>query len=91
MIHSNIIEKVSKELSLPKELVENTYKAYWLFIRTSIEKLPLTSNLTQEEFNGLKTNINIPSLGKLNCTYSRYLGIKNRFSVINKIRNKNEH
>lgn len=86
-MHNNIIEKVSVELNLPKELVGNVYKAYWIFIRESIEELPFTSNLAQTDFTKLQTNINIPSLGKLNCTYNRYLGTKNRFNTISKIRN----
>ena len=88
MKYSDIISKVSEELDLPRELVENTYKAYWIFIRDTIEKLPLKTELTQDEYMNLRTNINIPSLGKLNCTYNRYVGIRNRFNIINKIRQK---
>lgn len=88
MKYSDIISKVSKELNLPRELVENTYKAYWIFIRDTIEELPLKTELTQKEYGNLKTNINIPSLGKLHCTYNRYIGIRNRFNIINKIRQK---
>ena len=88
MKYSDIISKVSKELNVPIELVENTYKAYWNFIRVTIEKLPLKTELSQEKYRNLRTNINIPSLGKLNCTYNRYIGIRNRFNIINKIRQK---
>lgn len=88
MRFKDIINKVSEELDLPKELVENTYKAYWNFIKDTIEELPLKTELTQQEYGSLKTNINIPSLGKLHCTYNRYIGIRNRFNIINKIRQK---
>lgn len=88
MRFKDIINKVSEELDLPKELVENTYKAYWNFIKDTIEELPLKTELTQKDYNKLKTNINIPSLGKLHCTYNRYIGIRNRFNIINKIRQK---
>ena len=88
MRYNNIISKVSEELGLSRELVENTYKAYWNFIRDTIEKLPLKTELTQLAYRNLRTNINIPSLGKLNCTYNRYIGIRNRFNIINKIRQK---
>ena len=88
MKYSDIISKVSEELNLPRELIKNTYKAYWIFIRDTIEELPLKTELTQKEYRNLKTNINIPSLGKLHCTYNRYIGIKNRFNIINKIRQK---
>lgn len=85
MRYNNIISKVSEELGLSRELVENTYKAYWNFIRNTIEKLPLKTELTQLEYKNLRPNINIPSLGKLICTYKRYIGIRNRFNIINKI------
>ena len=88
MKYSDIISKVSKELNVPRELVENTYKAYWNFIRVTIEKLPLKTELTQLEYRNLRTNINIPSLGKLYVTWNRYIGIRNRFNIINKIRQK---
>mgnify|MGYP003438025954 FL=1 len=88
MKYSDIISKVSEELNLPRELVENAYKAYWNFIRVTIEELPLKTELTQVEYGNLRTNINIPSLGKFNCTYNRYMGIRNRFNIINKIRQK---
>ena len=88
MKYSDIISKVSKELNVPRELVENTYKAYWNFIRVTIEELPLKTELSQKKYRNLRTSINIPSLGKLNCTYNRYIGIRNRFNIINKIRQK---
>ena len=88
MRHSDIINKVSEELDLPEELIEKVYKAYWNFIRVTIEELPLKAELTQLEYENLRTSINIPSLGKLNCTYNRYIGVRNRFNIINKIRQK---
>ena len=88
MKYSNIIDKVSEELDLPKEVVDKTYKAFWLFIKKSIQLLPLKENLNEEEFAKLKTNYNIPSLGKLSCTYDRMLGVKKRFNLIKQIREK---
>lgn len=86
MKYSDIISKVSKELNVPRELVENTYKAYWNFIRVTIEKLPLKTELTQLEYRNLRTNINIPSLGKLYVTWNRLIGCKKRFEIIKKLR-----
>ena len=88
MKYSDIINKVSEELNLPRELVENAYKAYWNFIRVTIEELPLKTELSQESYGNLRTNTKITSLGKLKCTYNRYIGIRNRFNIINKIRQK---
>lgn len=87
MKYSEIINRVSKELNLPKELIDKTYKAYWNSIRSLITSLPLKEELTEKEFSKLKTNFNIPSLGKLNCTFERYQGIRKRLSLINEINN----
>ena len=89
MIYFDIVGKVSRELNLPKEVVDKTYKAYWLFIKNHIQSLPLKKNLNEEDFAKLRTNFNIPSLGKLNCTYDRMLGMKKRYKLIKQIREKN--
>lgn len=76
-MNKQIIEKVAKDLNLDEEIVDKVYKAYWTFIRTKISELPLKKDLTKEQFESINTNFNIPSLGKLNCTYDKYLRIKN--------------
>lgn len=64
---------IGDQLNLPDKVVEKTYKAYWQFIKTTIEALPLNTELSEKEYDILKTSFNIPSLGKLNCTYKRKL------------------
>ena len=80
MSYSDIINKVSEELDLPKEVVDKTYKSFWLFIRRYIQSLPLKEDLSKDNFDKLRTNFNIPSLGKLTCTYDRMIGIKKKFN-----------
>ena len=89
MSYPDIVGKVSRELNLPKEVVDKTYKAYWLFIKNHIQSLPLKENLNEEDFAKLRTNFNIPSLGKLSCTYDRMLSMKKRHKLIKQIREKN--
>lgn len=84
MRYNNIVDKVSKDLQLPYNIVDKTYKAFWLYIRNTIQELPLKEDLNEAEFSMLKPNFNIPSLGKLTCTYNRYKNIKNRFNCIKK-------
>lgn len=88
MNYSDIIGKVSEELNLPIEVVDRTYKAFWVFIKSHIQALPLKEDLSEEGFANLRTNFNIPSLGKLNCTYNRMLGVKKRHKLIKQIREK---
>lgn len=85
MTKEEIINLVSQELNLSKDIVGNTYDAYWLSIKSIIQQLPLKDDLTEEQFNSIKTSINIPSLGKLACTYRKYIGAKKRLTYIKKI------
>ena len=88
MNYPNIIGKVSEELNLPKEVVDKAYKAFWLFINQSIQSLPLKENLNEEDFAKLRTNFNIPSLGKLCVTWDRLVGCRTRFNPITQTREK---
>jgi hypothetical protein len=89
MKYAEIINKVSEELDLPPDIVNKTYKAYWKFIKTNIQSLPLKDDISIEDFSKLRTNFNIPSLGKLVCTYDRMLGVKKRYNLIKQIKSRN--
>lgn len=86
MKYIDLVSIVSKELNLPIKVVDKAYKSYWEFIKTTIQALPLKEDINEEEFSKLRTNFNIPSLGKLVCTYDRMVGVKKRFNYIKKIR-----
>ena len=73
-----IILDVSRNLDISPDVVEKVYKAYWSFIKETIQALPLKDNLSEEEFLTLKTNFNVPSLGKLACTLDKYNRVKKR-------------
>ena len=88
MDYKGLITQISKELSLPYKVVDKVYKSYWRFIRDTIQNLPLKENLTEEDFQKLRTNFNIPSLGKLSCTYDRVKGVKERYKYIRNLRKK---
>ena len=89
MTYEQIIESVANELQLPVDLVRKTYKAYWQFVRDTIQQLPLKDDINEEDFKNFKTNFNIPSLGKLYCTRERYLRVKKRYEYIDNLREKN--
>lgn len=88
MNYPDIIGKVSKELDIPVEVVDAAYKSYWKFIKQTIQSLPLKDDIDEEEFAKLRTNFNIPSLGKLTCTFDRMMGVKKRLEYIKQIREK---
>lgn len=85
-MYSEVIKQVSTELGLPPKVVKEAYESYWTFIRNNIKALPLKEDLSKEEFDKLRTNFNVPSLGKLSCTYDRFIGIKKRLNYLNKLR-----
>ena len=87
MTYNEIINTISKELNLPIEVIDRVYKSYWQYIKNTIQDLPLKEDLTEEEFSQLRTNFNIPSLGKLTCTYDRMHKVKKRFEYIKNLRN----
>lgn len=87
MKYSEAIKQVSDKLGLPEGMIKETYESYWKFIRETIQSLPLKENLSEEEFNSLRTNINVPSIGKLAVTWDSYKGTKERFKILSKIRN----
>ena len=82
-----IILDVSRNLDISPDVVEKVYKTYWSFIKETIQALPLKDNLSEEEFSTLKTNFNVPSLGKLTCTLDKYTRVKKRFKLIKNFRN----
>jgi hypothetical protein len=86
MKYPDIIKTLSEELSVPEEVVDAAYKSFFAFMRETIKGLPLKENLSEEEFSKLRTNFNIPALGKLHCTYERYLGMKEQNEYIKKLR-----
>lgn len=86
MNYTSIINKVSQETNIPFEVVDAAYKSYWKFIKQTIQSLPLKDDISEEEFAKLRTNFNIPSLGKLTCTFDRMTGVKKRYEYIEKLK-----
>lgn len=88
MKRSDIIKQVAEEVDMPYHLVNLVYSSFWEFIKVTIKDLPLKEDLTEEQFNKLRTNFNIPSLGKLHCTYEKYSAINKK--IKEKINNENK-
>ena len=90
MTYQEVVTLLSKELVIPEEVVDAAYKSFFGFIRNTIAELPLKEELSEEDFNKLRTNFNIPSLGKLHCTYERYKGMKERMNYLKKLQEEYE-
>ena len=66
------IEKISEEMSIPKEVVIKAIESQYEFIRKKTKELHFDPNLTREEFDEMKTNFNIPCIGKLYASFYMY-------------------
>lgn len=80
MTLKEIYTQVALKEGINKKDVELIYNNYWRFIKEFISSIPLKEEYTEEEYSKLKTSVNIPSIGKLHCTYKRYLSLKRKFN-----------
>ena len=76
MTYEEIVSEVAGSIGLNKRIVDKTYKAYWKAIREYVTSIPLSEDLSEEEFEKARPNINIPSLGKLYVAPDRYKRIR---------------
>ena len=89
MNYKEALDQVADKLNLPVEVVKEAYESYWKYIRITASELPLKDDLSEDEFNRLRVNFNVPSLGKLAVTWDRYRAIKDRYKYTLRFRNEN--
>lgn len=65
------IAKIAKEFNMTPLAASTIYIFYWKYIKETIDALPEFSSLSEEEFNKLKVNFNIPELGKFTTNYTK--------------------
>lgn len=70
-----IIDEVSVELGLDRRLVRAVGMSYFRFLRSCMSSLPIRSDMSKEEFDGLATNFVIPYFGRFFCNYRRVMKI----------------
>ncbi len=79
MRYKQLLIDVSNELDIPIELVNEIYRLYFLYIKETISSLPLKEDITEEEFLQLRTNFNLPSLGKLGVSLNKFNRLKKNY------------
>ena len=83
------VDAVAQKLNIPKSVATVAYRNYWMFIKETIGNLPDLSSVSEQEFNQLKVNFNIPRLGKLTTNYGKiYKANKFKEIVNERISNK---
>tara|TARA_R110000824_G_scaffold376614_1_gene567747 strand:- start:574 stop:840 length:267 start_codon:yes stop_codon:yes gene_type:complete len=75
--HEKIKELASKH-NLPMEMIEGIVMAPYEFIQEESKRIEFKDGMTRSEFDELKTNFNIPSLGKLYASHFMYKEIQNK-------------
>lgn len=88
MRYDECIKEAANELNLPLDYVSKVYKAYWRTIKEHIESIDFKDNLTEEEFNKLRPNINVPYIGKFYVTYKYYENLMKYKGNKERIKNK---
>lgn len=83
-----LVLQAAKEQGIPKDIAMHAYKAYWMFIKKTIEEFPL-NDADEEYFKNNSTSINIPGLGKFFTTFKRVKNIDKAKKIVNeRIKNK---
>lgn len=83
------VDAVAKKLNIPKSVATVAYRNYWMFIKETIGNLPDLSVISEQEFNQLQVNFNIPRLGKLTTNYSKICKANKFKEIVNeRISNK---
>ena len=88
MTLDEIIHKVAEELGLSYDVCHKAYMSSWKFILTKVQELPLSEEMPLEEFQKLRVNFNMPSLGKLNITDEVFQRKAKKLKIIKELKEK---
>lgn len=81
------LRKTARNLSIDIKLAESVYKSYWCFIKEHISSLPLRE-MSQEEFDSVVSNFNLPYIGKLYVDYERIERYKRQLKFYQDVKSK---
>ena len=72
------VKEIAERTGIPPEAVKKIIASQYIFIREKITELTFIPDLTREEFEKIKSNFNIPCIGKLYASYYAYSRINER-------------
>ena len=94
MIKDRVLSRIFKEAAekhnLTEKQIENIYNSWGLFIRRKIIELDFNGIQTDKEFKELKTNFNIPHIGKLYTNFKQLNYKRNQSEIRRKINESKE-
>ena len=69
------VEELSEKYDIPFEHVKLMVESPYVMMKEKIQLINFIPDLTKEQFGKLKTNFNIPCIGKLYASYFLYTNI----------------
>ena len=66
------IKELALKYNLPVSVVEGIVNSPYDFIKAQSKKIHFKDNMSREDFDLMKKNFNIPSIGKLYASHYRY-------------------
>jgi spore coat polysaccharide biosynthesis protein SpsF (cytidylyltransferase family) len=81
MVRDKIITAIMQELADEYKLtlaeIEAVYESQWDFMVDTVEDIDFDT-VTEEDFKSLKTNFNIPTLGKFYTTFNKVKNVRRK-------------
>ena len=71
-------EEIADKYGIDVEIVMEIIKSPYDFIQKKTKELDFKNDLTREEFDKMKTNFNIPGIGKLYASFYLYNEIQKK-------------
>ncbi len=71
-LEREIYPQVAKDMGITVEEVRYTYMMFIKHLIDIMGEIDLSKDMTEEEFKQLRTNFNIPSVGKIGLPYDRF-------------------
>ena len=84
-LRSALQKKGKLNLNWEYEWIEKVYNKYFCFIKINIEKNNIINIDTEEDLLKIKTNFNLPTLGKIGCSMKKIRAQKNKYNKIQNI------
>ena len=70
------IKEISRKYNIPESVAEDIFNSQFKFYRDTMDKLPLKTIESEEEFNSLKTIFYFKYIGKFYISWNKVLKIR---------------
>lgn len=71
-----LIHSIGLKYNLQDEVIRKIIASPYKFAKEKIKSLEINDDITEEEYNKLKTNFNFPSIGKLYSSFEVFVKYK---------------